>query len=269
MLYFNKLSQIISGRYSSLFVCVCCSTVSAVIALALYGSDVSAKESFSADLIENLAVRTLTLVDNNNKVRAQIGITQNGTVSFSLFDDKHVQRLALNADDNHSIIDLFGNNGNRRITLLASNSGYNGIQINDYKDRVVCSAATSKDKPFLIALTDKNKRLRHAMGFDDNKTAYIMTGPSGDEANMIFMEKDGTRGFSLSRRRSGGPIAVLGMNGDKPSLVMHDGDKSGLAVGYSASGEAGMLINQDGRPIWKAGAGSIRQTTPSIVDLIK
>ncbi len=121
----------------------------------------------------------------------------------------------------------------------------------------------------MVALTDQNNRVRHSMNFDDNKTAYIMTGPSGDEANMIFMEKDGTRGFSMSRRRSGGPIAVLGMNGDKPSLVMHDGDKSGLAVGYSASGEAGMLINQDGRPIWKAGSRNIRSTAPSIVDLLK
>ena len=211
----------------------------------------------------------LTLLDENNKVRAQLGVQHDGTVVFTLLDENQNQRLLFHANNNQSAIDLLGTENKHRITLLSRNSGYSGIHIKDYKDNIVYTAASSKDKPIMVALTDSNKRLRHAMEFNDNRTAYIMTGPSGDEANMIFMEKDGTRGFSLSRRRSGGPIAVLGMNGDKPSLVMHDGDKSGLAVGYSASGEAGMLINQDGRPIWKAGAGSIRQTTPSIVDLIK
>ena len=143
------------------------------------------------------------------------------------------------------------------------------MAIRDEQGNIRFTAYSDKNHPAIVALMDSNKRLRHAMGFDDNKTAYIMTGPSGDEANMIFMEKDGTRGFSMSRRNSGGPIAVLGMNGDKPSLVMHDGDKSGLAVGYSASGEAGMLINQDGRPIWKAGSPNIRSAAPDIVDLVK
>lgn len=107
------------------------------------------------------------------------------------------------------------------------------------------------------------------MGFDNRRTSYVMTGPSGDEANLIFMKSDGSRGFSLTRRRSGGPIAVLGMDGDRPSLVLHDDNKSGLAMGYAANGEPGVLINRDGVPIWKAGAGNIRQSAPSVIDLIK
>ena len=148
-----------------------------------------------------------------NNVRAQLGMQPNGTVTFVLFDEAHNQRMLLNANNKESVVDLLGVGNQHRITLITRNSGYSGIHIKDHKDNIVYTAASSKDRPIMVALTDSNKRLRHAMEFNDNRTAYIMTGPSGDEANMIFMEKDGTRGFSMSRRRSGGPIAVLGMNG--------------------------------------------------------
>ena len=265
---FNKYIQQNLSLPTLLLLLLISAFLGAATAILLIGTSAQASRTVSSDYTDHLAVQTLSIVDKNKEPRGHIFVDENGLIGLVFTDSTGMKRLSIQAGEDSSSFELFNHNGVNRFYAGVSRSSCNGIFIRG-EDGSIISAATQKGSSTMVALTDQNNRVRHSMNFDDNKTAYIMTGPSGDEANMIFMEKDGTRGFSMSRRRSGGPIAVLGMNGDKPSLVMHDGDKSGLAVGYSASGEAGMLINQDGRPIWKAGAGSIRQTTPSIVDLIK
>lgn len=244
------------------------STFSAIFGALFYDRVAYAGRSVIGNYFENIAAKTITIMDDKRKPRGQIVVGENGIISFGLLDQHQKTRLEIKASQDFSSLELYDENGNNRLFAGIDSSGYGGIHLRG-DDGSVFTAGTQKGTPVTLALTDKNKRVRHSFNFTSKNTSYFMTGPSGDEANLIFMESDGSRGFSLTRQRSGGPIAVMGMDGDRPSLVLHDDNKSGLAMGYAANGEPGVLINHDGVPIWKAGAGRIRQTTPSIVDLIK
>ena len=268
MRYFNNFISNKTSLILMISILFLSSTLSAMFGALFYDRIAYAGRSVIGNYFDNIAAKTITIMDDNKKPRGQIVVGENGIISFGLLDQHHKTRLEIKASNDFSSLELYDENGINRLFAGIDSSGYGGIHLRG-DDGSVFTAGTQKGTPVMLALTDKNKRVRHSFNFNNKKTSYFMTGPSGDDANLIFMEKDGTRGFSLTRRHSGGPIAVLGMNGDKPSLVMHDGDKSGLAVGYSASGEAGMLINQDGRPIWKAGSPDIRTAAPDIVDLIK